>query len=327
MSYKAQKRKYKHFNPRDNDNHDHDEGAAAESSHASLYIQAHEADIVRGAQALAAAHSLEIERDTNGKEVRIGSALIQWGYHSDQGSENATGTWIDRYDARLLLDELPTAGVKPHTADRLSPTGWSDLPSDTEDTFFFQPDEAEDFRREKRRKLIDQSREERLRALRAEDDPELPPEEVWGGSDEEPDEAQKELMRRTAAHVTSSPNPAQLEMRILANYGADQRFAFLRGRWSRTWRTMKTRLLKEKEQEQTKQEGGNSGLGGLTGYGESDDESSQADPEDEPPEHPQKDAEPTLDHVVADETAKEARRERARRWAEERRAKRAEGNE
>lgn len=97
MSYKAQKRKYKHFNPRDNDNHDHDEGAAAESSHASLYIQAHEADIVRGAQALAAAHSLEIERDTNGKEVRIGSALIQWGYHSDQGSENATGTWIDRY--------------------------------------------------------------------------------------------------------------------------------------------------------------------------------------------------------------------------------------
>ena len=85
----------------------------------------------------------------------------------------------------MLLDELPTADVKPQTADRFSPTVWSDLPSDTEDTFFFQPDEAEDFRREKRRKLIDQYREERLRALRAEDDHELPPEEVWGGSDEE----------------------------------------------------------------------------------------------------------------------------------------------
>ena len=84
---------------------------------------------------------------------------------------------------------------------------------------------------------------------------------------------------------------------------------------------------KEKEQEEAKQESGNSGLGGLTGYGESDDESSQSEPEDESLVHPQKNTEPPFDHVVADETAKEARRARARRWAEERRAKRAEGNE
>ncbi|KAI9569304.1 hypothetical protein HD554DRAFT_603053 [Boletus coccyginus] len=38
----------------------------------------------------------------------------------------------------------------------------------------------------------------------------------------------------TASHIISSPNHAQLEMRILANYyGTDKTFAFLRGRCSR----------------------------------------------------------------------------------------------
>ncbi|EEB88528.1 hypothetical protein MPER_13589, partial [Moniliophthora perniciosa FA553] len=37
-------------------------------------------------------------------------------------------------------------------------------------------------------------------------------EDVWGGSDEEPEDTQKDLMRRTAKHILSSPNPAQLEM-------------------------------------------------------------------------------------------------------------------
>ena len=70
-----------------------------------------------------------------------------------------------------------------------SPSGWSDLPSDTEDTFFFTPDETEDFRREKRRRLIEQTREERLKARMEEDhmeDEEIQEDEdVWGGSDEE----------------------------------------------------------------------------------------------------------------------------------------------
>ena len=67
-----------------------------------------------------------------------------------------------------------------------SPTGWSDLPSDTEDTFFFTPDETEDFRREKRRRLLEQTREERLRARMEEDHVEdVEEEDVWGGSDEE----------------------------------------------------------------------------------------------------------------------------------------------
>jgi len=90
---------------------------------------------------------------------------------------------MNRYDARLLLDTLMAASA-PHTIPS-SPGGWSDLPSDTEDTFFFAPDEAEDFRREKRRRLMNQNREERLKARRAEDGDDDDDEEVWGGSDED----------------------------------------------------------------------------------------------------------------------------------------------
>jgi hypothetical protein len=85
-----------------------------------------------------------------------------------------------------LLDALPTVH-SPVNSTSNSPTGWSDLPSDTEDTFFFGPAEAEDYRREKRRRMIDKSREERLRAMRAEGDEDGANDdvEVWGGSDEE----------------------------------------------------------------------------------------------------------------------------------------------
>jgi hypothetical protein len=89
-----------------------------------------------------------------------------------------------RYDARLLLDAVPEH-ASPNTSQSrsLSPTGWSDLPSDTEDTFFFTPNEIEDYQREKRRRLIDQNREDRLRALAETDGSEQS--ELWGGSDEE----------------------------------------------------------------------------------------------------------------------------------------------
>ena len=103
--------------------------------------------------------------------------------------------FFSRYDARLLLDVLPNSNAKASTSTSISqqpdsPTGgWSDLPSDTEDTFFFTPDETEDFRKEKRRKLLEQTREQRLKARMEEDhvdDEENQEEEdVWGGSDEE----------------------------------------------------------------------------------------------------------------------------------------------
>jgi len=86
-----------------------------------------------------------------------------------------------RYDARLILDpELPTNQGNRRLS---SPSGWSDIPSDTEDTFFFSQVEAEDYRRDKRRRLMESAREERLRAL-AELEPDQPQEPCWA-SDEE----------------------------------------------------------------------------------------------------------------------------------------------
>jgi len=101
-------------------------------------------------------------------------------------SQPSDDLFSDRYDARLLLDALPTVHSASVDSGSVSPTGWSDLPSDTEDTFFFAPVEAEDYRREKRRRMIDRNREERLKAMR-EDEGDTTNEdaEVWGGSDEE----------------------------------------------------------------------------------------------------------------------------------------------
>ncbi|KAG2352692.1 hypothetical protein BDR07DRAFT_816711 [Suillus spraguei] len=264
----------------------------------SLSIQAYEATLIRGPQSLSTALSLEVPHlptlGVHANDPQIGNALIQWGagtgnfqlLNSDSSFPEASddrATWVDRYDARLLLDAVPEHASPSTSQPRsLSPTGWSDLPSDTEDTFFFTPHEIEDYRREKRRRLIDQNREDRLRAL-AETD-ESKQSDLWGGSDEEPDDAQSELMKRTALHLLSSPNPAQLEMRILANHGADKRFAFLRGRWSRAWRMAKERLRQEKlgQSAQSPRASWNVGLGGLAAYGDSDDEEESENGETSP---------------------------------------------
>lgn len=143
----------------------------------------------------------------------------------------------------------------------------------------------------------------------------------------QPDEPQRELMRRTATHVLSSPNPAQLEMRILANHGADGRFAFLKGRWARAWRLTKAHAqlerAKAKEQPQAK-----AGLGGLSGYGGSESESSgsEANQASDAPADEGAQAEDTNDSLpsasppaIADDEIKAARRARAKEWAQKRR--------
>lgn len=236
---------------------------------------------------------------------------------------------LNRYDARHLLsgEEI----VRPITTDsgRLSPSGWSDLPSDTEDTFFFSASETDDFRRDKRRRLLDRNRVERFRAMaRADEDAARASEgeswESWGGSDEEPSDEQRALMHRTATHIMSSPNPGQLEMRILTNHGEDKRFAFLRGRWKNAWSEEKRMVLGGREREAAKAkaaEGSRSatGLMGLAGYGESSDEGGCSEDGEEPdtsgglPGHAE----------VDEEKKKEARRARAREWAANRRPQQA----
>ena len=84
---------------------------------------------------------------------------------------------------RLILDSLSTF-QGPGKQRSLSPSGWSDIPSDTEDTFFFCHAEVEEFRRDKRRRLMESAREERLRALELLEPVDEPQETCWA-SDEE----------------------------------------------------------------------------------------------------------------------------------------------
>ena len=129
-------------------------------------------------------------------------------------------------------------------------------------------------------------------------------------------------MRRTASHLLSSPNPAQLEMRILANHGGDRRFSFLRGRWKNVWSLSKAkaRLEKEKEAEKT------AGLGILAGYGSDDNDPNQeANDGDQGhvPEVPLVEEKPQAREIMpggGDDAAKQARRKRLKEWAEKRRA-------
>ncbi|KIL63719.1 hypothetical protein M378DRAFT_164155 [Amanita muscaria Koide BX008] len=86
-------------------------------------------------------------------------------------------------------------------------------------------------------------------------------------------------MRHTAVHIHSSPNPAQLEMRIPANHGADKRFAFLRGRWSHAWRLAKykVRLQTEEAAKEKDMEQKSDNLVALAGYGDSDEDGSEVE--------------------------------------------------
>jgi hypothetical protein len=134
-------------------------------------------------------------------------------------------------------------------------------------------------------------------------------------------------MRRTAVHLHSSPNPAQLEMRILANHGADKRFAFLRGRWSRAWRITKERARQEKiaRSAQSTQASQGVGLGGLAAYGDSEDGSEKSESENISSVRIGEGSATTLDtlenrDIRLEEAEKEARRARAREWIAQRRA-------
>lgn len=144
-------------------------------------------------------------------------------------------------------------------------------------------------------------------------------------------------MRKTATHISSSPNPAQLEMRILANYGGDKRFAFLRGRWTRFWKLEKARAGAEAEALRRTQEDERSGAGlvGLADYGDSDQDGEEDSGGDEGQESNGKSSVDLENNKViegirgecqaegvdeSDAAIKEARRARAKEWTKKRRA-------
>jgi hypothetical protein len=152
-----------------------------------------------------------------------------------------------------------------------------------------------------------------------------------------------DLMRRTAAHTVRANNDAQLRARILAHHGADVRFAFLRGRWSHAWALAQAeanRAVLEAEREKAQ---GVGTLGGLTGYGSGSEDDAEDDnggggdgdgdavdgSNDNVTERTQvlegatEDGQATQEaqsEEVVLRAAQEARRAKARKWAEERRA-------
>ena len=270
---------------------------------------------------------------------------------------HASSHHTHRYDARLLLDALPTitpdsptapttstSSETPHRRPDSPDGGWSDLPSDVEDTFFLTPSETADLHRTKRLRHLDDLRAARLRALSpdatadAEND-HTGDHDPWGGSDEEPDATQIELMRRTASHVARATNDAQLRARILAHHGADPRFGFLRGRWARSWARAQADARREVLAEREVQSAG--ALGGLTGYGSESESESQdgADggaSEEGGTEHtpslrmgaiPDANGEAVREEAEPEEltarAVQEVRRAKAREWAEKRRAAKA----
>lgn len=166
------------------------------------------------------------------------------------------------------------------------------------------------------RLLLEEAREARLRALGPEEKDEEGS-DVWGGSDEEPPDAVRELMTRTATHLQSANSPAQLVARILANHGGDDRFSFLRGRWHRAWATSRAKARvststdPEQKDDQAKLE--MNGLAGLSAYADSDDgELVEEEPNPTPGQQ-------TSTHTV-DAATIERRRQKAREWVAKRKA-------
>jgi hypothetical protein len=144
-------------------------------------------------------------------------------------------------------------------------------------------------------------------------------------------------MHRTAAHVVRATNDAQLRARILAHHGADARFAFLRGRWGRAWARAQADARREVLAEQEAQGAG--ALGGLTGYGSESESESEGEPSGEGGDHAgsgggSDDSVRVLIAQVVQElepeeptvrATQEARRAKAREWAQKRRAEQATG--
>lgn len=101
-------RKRKHRQRSDSYNNQYDQPASPSSTRPdpSLFIVAHEADIIRGPQAARAADSLEVGINVDGKGgSRIGDGLIKW--ESGVGADaEGGGMWVDRCvcPSRYLLE-------------------------------------------------------------------------------------------------------------------------------------------------------------------------------------------------------------------------------
>ncbi|GHJ86189.1 hypothetical protein NliqN6_2591 [Naganishia liquefaciens] len=245
-------------------------------------VSAYEATLVYGQEAFA--KKLRLTEDQGGHLIRWTGADCGTPEMGQAVGQGESEVWIDRYDILHLLPTLPPKDLKVGASSPFSSTGWSELPSDAEDTFFFSGDEGDDYERGKKRRRLEAGRAERLQAMNLRLEQEAADEDrlqasdkgkevVWGGHDEEPPSAIKTLMMHTAKSLLSSPNPQVLELRILTHHAGDPRFSFLKGRYKNTWEAIKRGEKPDLDAGKSK-----GGLGGLMGeYGDSDSDDSDAE--------------------------------------------------
>ncbi|CED83053.1 hypothetical protein [Phaffia rhodozyma] len=301
-----------------------------------LSIQGYEAEILNNpalARDVDARQVVDPQGRSTGKLLKV---LI------DEAAASDEGIWADRFSYLHILPAFHSSSSQPRPPSSPSASsstaGWSDLPSDAEDTFFFSGSEGENYEHDKKRRKLDALRGGRLAALEDERKKdgllEGQIEDVWGLSDEEPPESIAILMEHTSKSLQASPNPNVLELRILTNHGSDPRFAFFRGRWRKRWEAFKAAAKKPPPPVVSVDGVSKGGLGLLGGYGSDEDDDSDASSSGSERKGPGKmrendeirslDESSKEDKVrigeedkdsAAEEEAKRRRRERAKAWA------------
>ncbi|KAI5478575.1 hypothetical protein MNV49_004834 [Pseudohyphozyma bogoriensis] len=245
-----------------------------------FYLQAVEASLVRGHHGLA---NQVVTRSTEG------GRMVQW------------------------------AGLPADQSSPISDSGFTDLPSDSEDMFYFTVEERDEINAARKRRRLEDDRMERLKAREEED--RLREEERRKKEEEEntPTETQLAMMFKLHSTLRSADNPALLEIRILANHGSDAKFGFMRkgGKFNSIWEDIRSGKRKEAAATPPSPPPDQSPAqnGGLVGYeSDSQDEAEEKAKEESPREEPSRDA-------GDDEAAAKLREEKARKvaqWAKKR---------
>ncbi|KAL7414650.1 hypothetical protein BDY24DRAFT_414361 [Mrakia frigida] len=331
---------YPVYNPSSHPQHlpQHEARTPSPPPSSGFSIQAYEVSLIRGR----AEEGREMETRRVEGSAGARGRLFKW-ERDGGGGEDERDVWVDRFSHLHLLPSLP---LPSHNQPPIpgSPTlsnGWSDLPSDTEDTFFFSEDEAEDYERDKKRRRLEGLRGGRLAALGGDVVEEPEEEEEEGKKDEEiPPPSILTLMRHTSTSLLSSPSPRVLELRILANHGADPRFAFMRGRWKNVWdgllagKTVTAEGVVLEPVEKEKEVVGMAGLMG--GYGSDSDSESEEEKEEGAGEGDEGEGETkevvvelepvveVLEETEEEKEKKKRRKEKALEWARKRKEAEAE---
>ncbi|KAK4058223.1 hypothetical protein OIO90_000962 [Microbotryomycetes sp. JL221] len=284
----------------------------------TVYVMAHEATLIKGHEALA--------RQTE-DPTAPGTRLIKWSGQTDHEQP----VWIDKYDALNLLPTLPFSLEQSPPSPAPSSTGFSDMPSDSEELFYFDQQTREDIARDKKRRRLERERDERIRQI---DQATAREQEQNAVQDEEPSQTQLDMMRKLNSTLLAATDPKMLEIRIMTKYSTDERFDFLKknGRFRKYWE----QIREDSRQKQNADKEAELVKSTLVGYG-CDSDNDQAEDcrrnKTEPALPPSTEIATTVengataevndDSTAAQRKKREERAAKAKAWAERRKAERA----